>query len=242
MVGTRGKILALAVIVALIVLPSLVRAIKYSPGVKVGDYIKYGQITVTWTGNGTEPSYVTDERNLDWASINVTGVAGTVVTLNSTAHYINGTEIYQTISEDVNSTTYLGSTYLIAANLNSGDSLTPEAGSPTINQTVGKAYAGAGRDVNLINVTTVYQNQDVILATFYDQNTGVMTEMDIQTPDITGLGTPTGTFEISMVATDTNLWAPIGYSYIAAFCGVCAVLSVGFFYGLRRINRPKITR
>ena len=241
MVGTRGKILALTVIVACIVLPSLVRAVSYSPGVKVGDWIKYGQITVTWTGNGTEPSYVTEERNLDWARIDVTGVSGTVVTLNSTAHYVNGTQMSQSISEDVNSTTYLGSTYLIAANLNSGDMLSLQAGSPTINQTVGKAYAGAGRDVNVLNVTTTYQNQDVILATFYDQNTGVMTEMDLRTPDMVSLGTSTGTVEISMVATDTNLWAPIGYSYIAAFCGVCAVLSVAFFYGLRHINRPKIT-
>ncbi len=160
MVGTRGKILALTVIVALIVLPSLARAVNYSPGVKVGDWIKYGQITFTWTGNGTEPSYVTDERNLDWARIDITGVSGSVVTLNSTAHYVNGTETSQSSSEDVNSATYLGSTYLIAANLNNGEMLSPQAGSPTINQTVGKAYAGAGRSVNLINITTAYQNQD----------------------------------------------------------------------------------
>ncbi len=66
-----------------------------------------------------------------------------------------------------------------------------------------------------------------------------MVEMYMKTPDITGLAATTGTVEISMVATDTNMWAPIGYSYIAVFSGACAVLSLVSFYGLRRINRPK---
>jgi len=235
LVGTRVKILALTIIAACVVLPSLVHAFGYNPGVKAGDWIKYGQITFTWTGNGTEPSYLADERNLEWVRLEVIGVSGTIVTVNATVHYINGTETFQSSNDDVNGTTYSGTNYLIAVNLNSGDAISNQIGSPTINQTVGRAYAGAGRDVNLVNLTTVRENQNIVMTTYYDQNTGVLVEMYMKTPDLENMGT----IEISMVATETNMWAPIGYSYIAAFSGVCAVLSVAFYYGLRRFNRPK---
>lgn len=235
----RVKILALVVVVAFLVLPSLVQAVVYSPGVKVGDWIKYGQITVTWTGNGTEPSFVTGEKNMDWARIDVVNVAGTVVNLNLTAHYINGTETSQSSSEDLNGGAYSGSRFLVAANLRIGEMLSTQQGSPTINQTVTRVYAGTARDVNLLNITSVYRNQDVILTIFYDQSTGVMVETYMKTPDFTGLATPAGTVEISMIATETNIWQPTGPVYITIFAVACAILTVVSFFGLRRINRPK---
>lgn len=48
------KTVALAILVSSVVLSALVRAVDYNVGVKVGDWIKYGQFTVTWSGNGTE--------------------------------------------------------------------------------------------------------------------------------------------------------------------------------------------
>lgn len=239
MVGTRAKILALVVIVAFVVLPSLVRAIDYSAGVKVGDWIKYGQFTVTWSGNGTEPSYVTEERKVDWARMEVTDVTGMVVTLNSTVHYNNGTEISQSSSVDLNGGTYSGSRFLIAANLKSGDPLSTQPGSPTINQTVVGVYAGADRNVNLLNVTGVFEDQEITIRTYYDQSTGFMVEAYMKTPGLTGLATPAGTVEISMTVTETNMWQATRLVYMTVFGVVCAILTVVSYFGLRRINRPK---
>lgn len=46
---------SLAILIAFAVFPVLVGAVDYHAGVKVGDWIKYGDLTVAWSGNGTEP-------------------------------------------------------------------------------------------------------------------------------------------------------------------------------------------
>jgi|APFre7841882654_1041346.scaffolds.fasta_scaffold00001_15 hypothetical protein len=60
------KIVPLVILVVVLISPTLVRAANYNVGVKVGDWVKYGQVAVTWSGNVTGPSYVTDEKKVDW--------------------------------------------------------------------------------------------------------------------------------------------------------------------------------
>jgi hypothetical protein len=89
----------------------------------------------------------------------VKNVAGTTVNLNMTTHYINGTQALSTsTSVDLNSNTgMLGVPPLIAGNLKSGDPLEPsfQPNAPTINRTVTGIYAGASRNANVLDFTTV---------------------------------------------------------------------------------------
>ena len=211
MVQAYLKAVTLAILVACIVLPTLVRAVDYVPGVKAGDWMKYGQISITWSGNGTEPSYITEERKMDWAKLEVENVTGTIIGLNMTSHYKNGTQTSVTGSVDLNSSTGMsGSRFFIAGNLKSGDPLGmgSQPNAPTINQTTTGIYAGANRNINVLDftmVTTSFQGNQTVTGKFYwDQSTGVMVEMYMKQPDYSNPGAYT---EMSVKATETNMWS-----------------------------------
>jgi hypothetical protein len=192
-----------AILIAFLFLP--VRGVDYSVGVKVGDWIKYGQFKVTWTGNGTEPSYVTDEEKVDWVRFDVENAGGTTATLNATAHYNNGTQTSQSFSADVASGQGMtGIKVLIAANLKAGDPIVNQTNSPTINQTTSGTYAGASRSLNLFEVTSVYANQTTTYRIYWDQGTGAMVEMYAKTPYPSN---PGAYIETSIKATETNMWS-----------------------------------
>lgn len=201
----------LAVLVASVVLPALVRAVDYNVGVKVGDWIKYGQFTVNWTGNGTEPSYVTEEKKIQWTRIDVENVSGTTITFNLTTQYNNGTQTPQTLTVDV-ATNSMNGFFFIASNLKSGDRITNGTISSIINQTTTGTYAGATRNVNLVSVnTTAFSNLTITSRIYWDQTTGIMVEAYTKAPDY-GTPTPDETIpsayvELSAKATETNMWS-----------------------------------
>jgi hypothetical protein len=198
-------IFSLMIVVLSMALPLAVRAVDYNVGVKVGDWIKYGQIKVTWTGNGTEPSYVTGLQKIDWVRTDVENINGTNVTLIWTVHFNNGTQTPENLSVDVAGTEETsGFTLLIASNLKRGDAVVNGTNSPTINQTTTGIYAGANRNVNLLEFTSVYDNQTMTNKIYWDQSTGVMVEEDQKSPDYSSPGAFIG---ISIKATETNMWS-----------------------------------
>lgn len=229
----------LAVLVAFVVSPMPVQALNYNVGVKIGDWIKYGQFTVSWTGIGTEPSSVTDERNVDWVMLEVTSVSGTMVTFNVSKHYVDGKLTYNQESADVNVSADLSSKLLFAANLRSGDQISPQSGEFTINYTTSGVYAGASRTVNLLDYTSVKNNLTTSVKTYFDQSTGLTVESIIGQPDSADPATARGYIQVSMKATETNIWSQGGPSLMVGFSVICMVLAVISFYGLRRINRVK---
>lgn len=131
-----------------------------------------------------------------------------------TTHYINGTQAPSTsTSVDLNSSTGMsGGALLIAGNLKSGDSLGPgfQPNALTINRTVTGIYAGAYRNVNVLDITTsinsfVDGNQTVTLRYYWDQSTGIMVEMY---RSILNTSNPTAYTEVlSVKATETNMWS-----------------------------------
>jgi hypothetical protein len=208
---TYSVTVILTVLFALIVFhPLLAQAVDYTVGVKSGDWIKYGQFTVNWTGNGTEPSYITDEKKIDWARIDVENVSGTTVTLNVTTHYNNGTLTNQSDTEDVANKGMTGF-FLIASNLKSGDRITNGTISPIVNQTTTGTYAGATRNVNLVNTTTTgYGNLTLTSRICWDQSTGIMVEAYTKAPGYESPSAdenPSGYMEMSIKATETNMWS-----------------------------------
>ena len=232
------------ILFALVVLPPLlVRAENYTVGVKSGDWMKYGQFTVTWNGTGTEPSYVTEEKKLDWVRVDVENVSGTTVTLNFTIHYNNGTQTPQTMNVDVASSSMNGY-FLIASNLKSGDNITSEASSSTINQTTTGTYAGATRNVNLLESTTVFQNQTTTSKTYWDQSTGIMVEAYAETPSY---GYPGAYISVLIKATETNMWnadligtiaSNLIYIIAAAIIMIVAVVAVVIFLRRKKLESP----
>jgi hypothetical protein len=197
----------LVILAVTVFAPTLVHAKDYTAGVKAGDWVKYGQITFAWTGNGTEPSYFTEIKKLDWMRIDVISVTGTTASLNMTGHFNNGTQTFQSFDSDVQNSELAGM-YLVASNLTAGDPLSRQTPGTTINQTVTRLYAGANRNVNVIevrsNLTVASVNYPSEYKVCWDQSTGIMVETYSNQTDPTN---PGAYEETSLKATETNLWS-----------------------------------
>jgi hypothetical protein len=238
----------LAILMIAVFSPILVHAEDYAVGVKAGDWIKYGQITVTWTGNGTEPSYVTETKKIDWIRIDVLSVAGTTVSLNQTVHFNNGTQTFQSLDTDVQSSFSIATSYLVASNLTAGDPLSPQTPETTINQTVTRMCAGANRKVNIIdykvNLTAAMVNYPYEYKIYWDQSTGVMVYLYT---NVTDLFNSAGYQEISFEATETNLWSAsvldiMQNNLIYIIAGVAIVVVVAATIIVLRRKPPSATQ
>jgi hypothetical protein len=235
----------LAILVVAVFASTVVHAKDYTVGVKAGDWVKYGQVTVTWTGNGTEPSYVAEAKKLDWARIDVLSVAGTTASLNLTVHFNNGTQTFQSSDADVQSGGSAGMLYVVASNLTAGDPLGPQTPETTINQTVTRLYAGANRNVNILdikgNLTMGLVSYPIETKMYWDQNTGIMVEAYSNQTDPAN---PDAYVEESVKATETNLWSANAFDliqnnivYVIAGIAVVIVI-VAATIVLRRRKKP----
>jgi hypothetical protein len=227
--GNNLRIGWLAILVVMAVTPTLVHAKDYTVGVKAGDWVKYGQITVTWTGNGTEPSSVTDLKKVDWVRIDILSVEGTTANLNFTQHFNNGTQTFQSMTTDVQSgNSGAGLAFLVASNLTFGDPLSPQTPQTVINQTVTGLYAGANRNVNMIDSVSSFQGYTSEYKLYWDQTTGILVELYTNQ---TGLAGPGSYEELSLKATETNLWSAnasdlIQNNLIYIIAGIAAVIVI----------------
>ena len=231
--------------------PKMVNAQDYTVGVRAGDWVKYGQITYTWTGNGTEPSPYSDLKNIDWMRIDVLNVTGTTAGLNWTTHLINGTQTFLILDVDVPSEggpILAGGrpalSLLIASNLKAGYPIGAGAEN-TINQTVTRMYAGANRNVNIIYGEYFADLMPLSwkVKFYFDQDTGIVVEED---ENMTDSQYPTGYLQFSFKATETNLWSASALDivqnnliYIIAGVAVIIVI-VAATIVLRRRKSPSI--
>jgi hypothetical protein len=196
----------ISLIITSVFVPLLVSAVEYKLGVRDGDWVKYGQITVSWSGNGTEPELVTEEKGVEWIRVDFENVSGTTVFVNITTELNNGTQLFENDTEDVSGNSGPGGAFVIASNLKSGDPIANQSGAPTINQTRTGRYAGTTRTVNLIEEASTPLNQTVISNATWDQSAGVLVETysKISYPPF-GSG---NYIELDVKATETNLWSP----------------------------------
>lgn len=235
------KSIALLALISSISLMSTVSAVEYTVGVKAEDWVKYSDISVSWTGTGTEPQYVTDAKQMDWMKVEVQSVSGTTVSMTTTVHYKNGTDKPQTVSYDVEGG-QTGQTgflfFIIGANLKKGDPVTSQPNAPTINDTVTRTYAGASRNVNVLDVTYSSGGYTYTMTIYWDQITGVMLELLMRQPDV----------EYSIKATETNLWTADSLEmilgnllYIMIIVVAIVVIIVGVFIVKRKKPAPTVT-
>ena len=202
----RGAVvIMISLIITSAFVPFVVSAAEYKLGVRNGDWVKYGQITVSWSGNGTEPTLVAEEKEVEWIYVDFENVSGTTVFVNITTQFNNGTQLFENDTEDVSGNSGPGGAFVIASNLKSGDAIANQSSAPTINQTTTGRYAGATRTVNLVKEVSTTLNQTVITNATWDQSTGVLVETYAKTSYPAGSG---AYLEIDAKATKTNLWSP----------------------------------
>jgi len=181
-------ILLITSLVALAV-PSYAGAVSssttYAPGVKVGDWWNYGNFKI-----------VGPAINITGIILGVTAVSGSNVTLK--AIFVSGGNIQaQTLSGNLNTGAGNLTQFppLVAANLGPGDHLFNSASAPIFNDTITATYAGATRQINVVNITgTPLGAPSQVL--YYDKATGI--ELQI-------FESASG-FSISFMVTGTNLW------------------------------------
>ncbi|MGB9841941.1 MAG: hypothetical protein ACPLKZ_04360 [Candidatus Bathyarchaeales archaeon] len=156
-------------------------AAEISVGVKKGDWMEYHAVFT-----GTPPA----GHEVTWARTEVTDVQGTVIKLNITTKFADGTLTNETVTLNL-ATGQLGDEFIIPANLNVGDSFFDKYhGTVTITKIEERTYAGATRTViSAIAAQSTY---------YWDKATGVLVEGISEFPDYT----------IHSMLEKTNMWQP----------------------------------
>ncbi len=182
---------------------------SYDPGVTPGDWVKYGQVTGSWTDLPPVPPF-SDFRNANTIRTYVSAVSGHEVTAIQTWDLNNGTGTRnQTLIGNVMTGSGNLTFWIIAGGLNAGDKISEDPTFPTINTTLTKTYLGVDRTVNFVNITLTINDlgaTGVFKGTWYwDQVTGVLLETSffesVTSPYFSGTGSGYA------VITETNLWA-----------------------------------
>ncbi len=155
-------------------------AVQYSPGVAVGQYVKYGNFV------GSGPGYESF-ANYSFLTLQVVGVSGSDVELLSSGLFKNGTALpgNGTVSTwDVQAGTEDGTPStqgpIIAGSLRQGDAI-PPPNTYTINLTETRVYLGVSRSVNVLNAAVSTPDYNTTISYVYDQMSGMLLETSSQT-------------------------------------------------------------
>jgi hypothetical protein len=180
---------------------------EVSVGVKSGDWITYN---VNVTGNPP------GDHNIQWASMNVTDVEGSQISLDIQTLFANGTLCPEHLILDL-ATGYLGDDFFIPPNLNVGNQFFDHyQGNITITAIEQQTVAGAQRTVMLGH--TNYTNY------VWDRETGTLVAATSIEPDYTMI-THTN---------QTNIWQPdapvqqeiLGFEVITFYAVMVAIAAV----------------
>jgi hypothetical protein len=152
-------------------------AASYTPGVKPGDSVTYGQINASWKSSTAPVSPVKDLLGVSSITVAVLNVVGNSVTARQSFAYPNGTTRSIVWVEDIRSGTGNMSSvieWIIAGSLSSPDPLYDSSSASTIGQTLRGVYAGSVRTVNIINSTQPEPGGFCKFLRVWDQTTGVL--------------------------------------------------------------------
>lgn len=152
---------------------------SYSPGVKPGDTITYGNVRASWKSDTGSFSPVKDFLNVSSMVITVQNVAGASVTGQATLSYLNGTTRSIAWVEDVqsgNGTMSHSIEWIIAGSLAAPEPIYESPSAPVIDQTTQSTFAGSARTVNIINSTQPEPGGFCKFQRIWDQNTGLLLE------------------------------------------------------------------
>jgi parallel beta-helix repeat protein len=192
-------------ILALIFSTMSVSAIEYNVGVKVGDWVKYGNFV--GVGPGSEVI-----NQSDWSKVEVVAVSGTNITFLRSGKFKNGSDFKEEgividVEKGAMNGTVVGPSIVIAANLQEGDILPGSLFA--INKTETRNYLSASRSVNILNVTQSVLGVNYESVMIWDRVSGMLLEMSLMTDPYV--------VKMSFSVIDTNIFAPsTGPIYIRA--------------------------
>lgn len=207
----------LGLIIALLIVLICVEVVlaEILVGVKKGDWIEY-QVVFT----GTPPA----GHEVTWARTEVINVQGTLINLNITTKFFDGTLLNETITLNLE-TGQLGDEFIIPANLNKGDTFFDKYhGTVTISAVEERTYAGAKRIV--VSATAAQSTY------YWDKATGVLVEGISEFPEYT----------IHSIVDKTNMWQPqvFGWEpavfYALLILVAAAIVVIIAFFVVRRKN------
>jgi len=174
------------ILIALMIPIVPVLAADYAVEVQTGDWIKY-EVT------GTVPSL----SEYAWVKLEVKNVNGTEITTLLTAHFKDGREENYTLSWAVETGRQ---SWIIPADLKKGDVFPYANDFAVLNDTVTRTYAGAKRNVNLLNLSKYDVATEMVV--YWDQATGVLLELFVNK------SSPTESWAGGYKAIETNMWLP----------------------------------
>lgn len=230
----RTELILLGVCTSVLVSLVAICAVTYLVGVKPGDWAKYGDISAAWESTDPEakmpPAFVEGGFN-DWANITVLDVSGSNVRLGMAHQFKNGTETKDHAEGDL--ATGMGnlSFFLYPGGLSRGDSL-PAGG--TVNETITRSYAGARREINLLNFSGSFFGTNVTYHIYFDSITGILCEASTK-----GIIEQEGyitTVSSTIKMTDTNIWKRTEVAEFPRIVGLAIIPLVG--YHIRRRRKP----
>lgn len=187
-------------------------------GVNVGDWVKYGNISINW--NTTDPNAKPDQQllelnNTEWFENNVTKIDNSQIFFERVTQFKDGTNKTDILEVDVNSGLGNGAFFFILGGLFASDMVYPQSGESNpvfINTTGLRVCAGVTRMVNHLNLTNTqlvegYTNQSINISInyYWDRETGIVTERSGS--GMSNAGGYTTSWTRSDRIVDTNLWS-----------------------------------
>ena len=193
---------------------SLTSALERKVGVKVGDWVKYGDFVAIW--NSTDPNIppspgLAEINETEWSVNTVQNISGTRITFQTVNHYKNGTETKSVAHIDVATGEGNGTYMFISSGLSAGHPIyaSAEFQDTWINKTVSRSYLGVTRETNYIKLGILVEPGYVWMLEFcWDKETGILTEW-VRNEIFAGEDF-TATSSVAFRIVDTNLWTSGG--------------------------------
>lgn len=227
----------------------------YTVGVKAGDWVGFGDISLDWASNITGYEEPPPEMNVSWSDMEILSVSDSNVTGRLTTIYANGTERTDVMWGNVATGEGNLSVVIIPSNLGAGDEipanltwLTEEPLRLTINGTVTRSYAGVNREVNYVNITypIVYDNVTLgawNMSFYWDKKTGVMCEEIVSYRISYTVNTTHYYMNMSFLyrMTATNMWPAVftvtnGYAFNVTMISNSIISNFNFSESLKQIS------
>ena len=220
-------------------------------GVSVGDWFKYGDITVNWSSNDPNatfppPGYEWMEmiNETEWIKMTVENVSGTNITLPTLYHYKNGTEEASGGYVDIDTGDGENVTLnIISANLDANDTVYASGYLSTwkINETIVRTYPDGVRNTNHLNMTSeqswtsneteyyFYHSTNF----YWDKSTGIIVEESFE--DINQVGELLTTWSLLIRITESNVWVVPEFPTWTSILLILIVLTIAVVIYKRRI-------
>ncbi len=210
-------LLFVIIILAIIIYTNLGKPLAQAiPGVAKDDVFTYNIMGIinSKDPNAEVPTQFLELNNTEWYRVTVTDVSGPNVSIDTTQHFRNGTEITGTgtvnVETGINSPVN-GFWTIFAANLGKNDRVRPNGPErSTVNETLARDYGEGGiRETNALSIITEYydsENPDITYTeygnTYFDRQTGMLVELRY----ISVYTDPQITLQLVWKIIDTNRW------------------------------------